>query len=218
MGTNGVISQPNGVTHNMVSTGTVTINGDVSIPGTIVAPSVVMGTGSSLTVTSTPANLSGNTSGLIIVGGGTNVPAPSSNWLSGVKVNGVAVTMNHTARTGSVVLMNSNTGITDRTVTYTLSADATAYPVTVMLNNRTMPSTGNFSTATNDVIRIDVAGPDGSVQTYQITVIVRDAYSVTVSATGATVSGVTNNGSVPALTDVTFTVTPNSGYTVSPTP
>ena len=214
VGTNGVISQPNGVTHNLVSTGTVTINGTVSIPGTIVAPSVVMGTGSSLTVTSTPANLSGNTSGLIIVGGGTNVPAPSSNWLSGVEVNDVAVTMNHTARTGSVVLMSGKTAITADTVDYTLSADATAYPVTVMLNNRTMPTSGTLES--DDVIRIDVAGPDGSVQTYQITVIVRSAYSVTVSATGATVSGVTNGGNVPALTDVTFTVTPDRGYTVSP--
>ena len=211
VGANGTITQPNGVTHNLVSTGTVTISGTVSIPGTVVAPSVVMSTGSSLTVTSRPANLSGNTSGLIVVGGGTNVPAPSSNWLSEVEVNGVAVTMNHTAKTGSVVLTSTNTAITSGTVDYTLSADATTYPVTVMLNNRTMQTTGTLEN--NDVIRIDIAGPDNTVQTYTITVSVRDAVSVmTGTVTGATV---TVANSVPANTDLTFTVRANSGYTVS---
>ena len=232
VGTNGVISQPNGVTHNLVSSGNVVISGDVSIPGTIVVNTaggnrVTLNSTGNLTVTSTPAGLVNNGGELIVVGGGTNVPTtPTGTGLDTVRVKGQSVSLNHSTRTGSITLTYNIAQ--DTTVAKVTATANTGYTATVTLTgNDGVNDNGALSVGTH-VIYVDAINTADATdrQTYTITVTVLaasatstvsvNATNAEVAVTGGQAASTPNTYYVPAGANLYFTVTANDGYTVSP--
>ena len=212
VGLNGVIEQPNGVTHDLVATGAVDIDGTVSIPGTIVAASLNLGAKADVTLTKYPTcSITGMTSdNLTIVGGGSSTTTDGLA-LESLTVKGVDVRFKN--NTATVELGTEQ--VNDKaTFAYTTSLAGT----TVTFTKGTNTVVGNDGTADFNqdagAYTITLTKDGYTPVVYTITVTCKDLVKVTVNDDGANVS-IKNNDEVIANEALTFTVSDTATKTVT---
>ena len=206
VGAKGVITQTNGVTHNLNASGIVTINGTVTIPGTVNATSVVLNSTGKLTVTSTPANLTNNGGELIVVGGGDGGTTTGLE-LKTLKIKGVDV--NFRGNSANVTL---GAEAVNGEKNFDVTSSLTGTDVVVSKGGSAVAINNDPVTSGTYIITLSKDGY--TPVSYTVAVTCKDLVKVTVTDDGANVS-IKNNDKVVKGEAITFTVSDTATKTVT---